>query len=306
MCSFSRRNRAAAFTLIELLVVIAIIAVLIGLLLPAVQKVREAAARAKCSNNLKQLGLAMHNYHDANGKFPYLRSGGGQNRHSWALLLTPFIEQDNIFRVMSTPITGVTQTDTFNNLTSTDPSIVQARTSGVSVFLCPSRRGTGELTPIDPGNLGVTGQPGDYAASAGDAKSSTTPTTGVFTFANAPNLAGFQALALRIQDIVDGTSNTVMIGEKHIPTDHLFDPNMDTVIYSAGTQNSYYRVGGPSNPLAQSPATDINSQFGSWHSGVVQFVLGDGSVRGIPVSIPGTVLGFLTNVKDGNPVPSLD
>jgi hypothetical protein len=224
------------------------------------------------------------------------------------MLLTPFIEQDNIFRVMKTPITGVPQTDTFNNLTATDPAIVQARTSGVSIFVCPSRRGPGELTPIDPGNLTVTGHPGDYAASGGDAKTSTTllATTGVFTFANASNLAAFQALALRIQDIVDGTSNTVMIGEKHIPTANLFDPNVDAVVYSAGIQNSFYRVGGPSNPLAQSPTTSLNSQFGSWHSSVVQFVLGDGSVRGIPVSIPGTVLGYLTNVSDGNPVPSLD
>src|SRR5437016_7536463 len=122
-----RRDRAAAFTLIELLVVIAIIAILIGLLLPAVQKVRDAAGRTKCANNLKQLGLAMHNYHDAVGKFPYLRSGGGQNRHSWALLLLPFIEQDAIYQTFKTPITGVSQTDGFNNFTATDPAIVAAR-----------------------------------------------------------------------------------------------------------------------------------------------------------------------------------
>src|SRR5437763_3465725 len=200
-----RSHQRKGFTLSELLVVIAIIAVLIGLLLPAVQKVREAANRIKCSNNLKQLGLAMHNYHDAKGVFPYLRSGGGQNRHSWAILLTPFIEQDNIYQTMKTPITGVSQTDTFNNLTATDPTIVGARTAGVSVFLCPSRRGTGELTPIDPGNLPVTGQPGDYAASTGD--TNVAPTTGVFTFGNASNLAGYMALAIRLADIAGGTSN---------------------------------------------------------------------------------------------------
>jgi prepilin-type N-terminal cleavage/methylation domain-containing protein len=304
MRSSSRRARAAAFTLIELLVVIAIIAVLIGLLLPAVQKVREAAARIKCSNNLKQLGLAMHNHHDAIGKFPYLRSGGGQNRHSWAMLLTPYIEQDGIYQKMKTPITGVSQTDTFNNLTATDPSIVAARTAGVSVFLCPSRRGTGELTPIDPGNLTVTGHPGDYAASTGD--TNVLPTTGVFTFANASNLAGFQALAIRIVDIGDGASNTIMIGEKHIPVGNLFDPNMDAVVYSAGIQNSYHRRGGDRWPLAQSVTTPINSQFGSWHTGTVQFVLADGSVRGISTGIPGTVLGYLTNINDGMAIPSFD
>jgi prepilin-type N-terminal cleavage/methylation domain-containing protein len=101
--------RRPGFTLIELLVVIAIIAVLIELLLPAVQKIREAANRMSCSNNLKQLALGMHTYNDTNSRLPYLRSGGGGPDISWAVLILPYIEQDNAYQLWKATLPGVKQ-----------------------------------------------------------------------------------------------------------------------------------------------------------------------------------------------------
>jgi prepilin-type N-terminal cleavage/methylation domain-containing protein len=309
MYSPLRRKVRLGFTLIELLVVIAIIAILIGLLLPAVQKVREAAARSQCQNNLKQMGLAMHNYHDVYNTLPWCRTGGGQNRSTWARILLPFIEQQNVYNIMVAPTpTGTGITDGFWNLNSTDPQKQAAMQAQVKTFLCPSRRSSA-LCPFGNPPTGLVGMGSDYAACVGDGSTINTPIGAQYV-----GMIGFlksgskhtQAV-VSFNAVTDGLSNTIMIGEKHIrPSDLGTDPQTDGVIYSGGDQDTYSRRGGPSNPLAFSPLDTPAHQFGSWHTGVVQFVFGDGSVHAISTSIDGTTLGYLTNRADGQAIPNIN
>src|SRR5262245_17177629 len=202
----SPTSRRRAFTLIELLVVIAIIGVLVGLLLPAVQKVREAANRMKCQNNLKQIGLAIHSFHDVNGKLPPARIA--DQYATWSVMLLPYIEQDNLYKTWDLTLKYYNQ-PTFDV------------TAQVPIYLCPSRRIPPQIGTLNEDvATGKKGTLGDYAAAASD------NTDDPVTAYDMPGATGSIIIGIRngsqwdsrtrFASVTDGLSNTVFIGEKHI------------------------------------------------------------------------------------------
>ncbi|HKB42425.1 MAG TPA: DUF1559 domain-containing protein [Gemmataceae bacterium] len=302
--------RRFGFTLIELLVVIAIIAILIGLLLPAVQKVREAANRMKCSNNLKQIGLGSHNYHDTNGFLP--PSWIGSNAFDpdgwapWAVLLLPFIEQDNVYKLWDLRFLASKQ----------PPAAYQQQ---IKTYLCPSRRSPVlSINDFVPAGGGL----GDYAACFGTAADGSnsngaiipTPrqaqSTTVDASGNAVVITPWTG-QVPFAAITDGTSNTIMFGEKHIRPNSLRGKNEDRSIFG-GQNNSVRRMAGLGangdirplrSPEDQSGAL-ANSSFGGPHSGSCQFVLCDGSVRAVRLDVDLQTLTYLIQRNDGQVVPN--
>jgi prepilin-type N-terminal cleavage/methylation domain-containing protein len=316
--SLSRRPLRAAFTLIELLVVIAIIAILIGLLLPAVQKVRDAAARAKCQNNLKQIGLAMHNYHDVNMKLP-----DGQIEINtiyywhWALQILPFMEQSALFQRYD---------NTQGNAAAANLPVLQAY---VPTFTCPSDLRAGQLIapetvgPNGSGNSTLQYMASTYKVMTGKQDTSSTNTFGGFfnecqtvmsVFGDAGKGAfhsdgqsGLQPETL--VTITDGTSNTIFAGERATKTHFTRGP------FWGDSFNLYHN--GAASPYSITLIADydacqaqVNANFckygwGSLHgAGNINFVFGDGSVRSIPTTIDMNVFMALATIRGGEILPT--
>jgi prepilin-type N-terminal cleavage/methylation domain-containing protein len=289
------------FTLVELLVVIAIIGILIALLLPAVQAAREAARRIQCANHLKQIGLAIHNFHDSRGGIP--PSAVTQRGHAtWLVLVMPYLEQTNLHSTWDMERTYYVQ----------PLSAIQAQ---IPFYYCPSRRSPPQLSISGDGRGSVPHRPGalgDYAICGGDGSiipwnasadggngfTATTRLSGTF-IGSSPTwrYVGWQ-FQRSFKDMEDGLSNILAVGEKHVHPDHMGDPVYgDSSCYNSDHTKTIVRVAGPGVPIMSRPnentipPSTLLRTYGSSHSGgVCQFVLGDGSVRAIKPTINTTIL----------------
>lgn len=269
------RRKIRGFTLIELLVVIAIIAVLIALLLPAVQQAREAARRSQCKNNLKQIGLALHNYSDTCNRIPGAGDNGPTNccaadtdrwdRLSWTFPLLPYMEQGTLY------------TSVYNNWP-------QMRKSTVPVYHCPSRRSVRLYQ-----NLAKS----DYSGSQGTAEN------GMFV--------RYVTASISLAAVSDGLSNTLAVGESMVHRGFMEGGggccSDNESAYDSGWADDVIRSTNvvPGNDLSDTALSSglVDGRFGSSHVGGFHGLLGDGSVRFIQVSIDLTVFRRLGQRNDG-------
>jgi len=302
---FHSQRNTKAFTLVELLVVIAIIGVLVALLLPAVQAAREAARRMSCGNNLKQLGLGLHNYHDAHLTFPFginapltLIDTELPNRLSWMPLLLPFIEQGNIHDQLDFKVTG----HVYNATGGWDVAI----STEIPMLMCPS----------DPANPKFhQGFHGNYVLSAGsEVFNPSTDRAGTNR-----NGMFFAQSKIKFRDVTDGTSNTVMGAElivvprdststhdlrgRYFNTDGgsvffstLYTPNTSINDVTQNCRTDFDRA-----PCTQVSGNQTDKHFSarSYHAAGAQTVFADGSVHYISDTINGTTWHNLGDRQDG-------
>jgi prepilin-type N-terminal cleavage/methylation domain-containing protein len=289
-----------AFTLIEVLVVVAIIAVLVGLLVPAVQKVRESANRLWCANNIKQIALAWHGFEQVNGSFPY---GGTFNSHGpryingvpatglnqwagWAFQILPFIEQDQVY------VSSKGQSDYFKGL--------DARKAKIKTYFCPSRR-----SPEEFGGCGMM----DYAANGGTATAKSIMQDNPYNCYHETLMTGVikhnnQGGCVRIPQIMDGLSNTMLIGEKGFDAAYYGMVKADdNEGYSIGYDQDVVRWGN-----IQPKQDEVTNEwwgrkrFGSNHSGSFLASFADGSIRPINYTVNLITFSNLCSISDGNAV----
>ena len=321
-------KRERGFTLIELLVVIAIIAILIGLLLPAVQKIREAANRLRCSNNLKQIGLAVHNYHDTNGQLPpaYLWTDPGPPAPpppagrifdrpppssfvapnwpgwGWAALLLPYVEQDNLFKTidLAAPSVG-TQGAT-------------ARNTLLRIYTCPTDRQTGRYTvrTIAGGPL-VDVHTNSYAACFGGGVTSRfTVSLTIITAPDHGNGMFVRNGKLRFADVTDGLTNTLAIGERcalfaQAPWVGVLDQGTIRTTPGAPVSQSVVHPP-PVMVMARVAHKGLNDEwsepyeFFTPHPAGMSALFGDGSVRRLPTSVDLGVFQALATRAGDEPV----
>ncbi len=281
--------RRGGFSLIELMFVIAIVAVLIALLIPAVQRVRESAAHSRCQNNLRQIGVAFHGHHAALGYFPsggwdwsmppnYSKPGqpelGPDQYAGWGFQILPYLEAEHVWRAGA-------------KVAIATPN---------SVFFCPTRRRPQTCSYPDEyspslGNGEITHALCDYAASNLDG-------TGVVQ----------EIFPVKISDVTDGLSSTLLAGDKRLDLTHLGQPQPDdNEGYTAG-----YDVDTVRTVLAR-PMPDFHAaywddvaRFGSSHPFLFNVVMADGSSRSISYSINPTIFQWLGNISDGKVVNAGD
>jgi len=323
-----RRSRLrSGFTLIELLVVIAIIAVLIALLLPAVQQAREAARRSQCKNNLKQFGLALHNYHDTVNTFPpaviALNASGGlafrignnpvSNMLGWGAFILPYVDQAPLWNQISARTSGAGVGKPWFMDTGAG-SLESLAAMPLTVYSCPSDPMGGQNTDMKNadttnGTANATYGKSNYVGCSGSTRSdklfsTTNPNVDIPRY----GIFGMNT-STRLRDITDGTSNTFMIGERTTfgkPRGSIWmgfrsDTNVG---YIENEVTSYFELKSDITALLlnNKTATDWSgSNFSSTHVGGAHFLMADGAVRFISENIDNdTTLRFLAARSDGN------